>query len=170
MLRHVRAVGRGGFSLIELAVSTAIIGIGVLALMSAIGNGSRANGEAREMSRGVFLAQEIREWTLRLPFKDPDAADANNAPGPDGTDPQTFVDDLDDLTNVTFTQPRDGRGVAITELANWSQSITLTWRDPDNLAGPAATAGSTNVVNVQVVVKNRGVPVLTTSWLVARRN
>ena len=152
----------------EIAVSTAIIGIGILALMSAIGNGSRANGAASELSQAVFLAQEIREWTLRLPFVDPSYP--NNAPGPDGVDPNVSVNDINDLMNVTFSPPRDARGLAISELSTWSQTITMTWCDPNNLAGPAQTPGSTDVINVQVTVKSRGITVFTTSWLVARRS
>lgn len=152
----------------EIAVSTAIIGIGIVALMSAIGNGTRANGAASKLSQAVFLAQEIREWTLRLAFVDPNFP--NNVPGPDGVDPNIFVNDINDLMNVTFSPPRDARGQAISELANWSQTITMTWRDPSNLAGPAQAIGSTKVLNVQVVVQNNGITVLTTNWLVAGRN
>lgn len=168
-MRHsARKVARRGFSLIEVAIATAIIGIGVTAVLTAVGAGTRANKAGRDLTTAGILAQEVREWTLRLPFSDPDPGDLGKPPGPDGTDPQTFVDDLDDLMGVTFSPPRDGLGQPIYDLAGWSQSLTLTWRNPGNLSS-AVTPGSSDVIHVQVVIKNSGQEVLRTGWLVTRR-
>ncbi len=49
-----------------------------------------------------------------------------NPPGPDQSDPQTFVDDLDDLMDVTYSPPRDAHGLPIADMTSWSQTITLT--------------------------------------------
>ncbi|RPI64127.1 MAG: type II secretion system protein [Planctomycetaceae bacterium] len=160
-----RLRGCEGFTLIEVAIATVIIGLGVTALLTSIGAGTRANKGGQKLTQATFLAQEIREWTLRLPFKDTDAADASNPPGSDGYDPQTYVDDLDDLMNVTYNPPRDGRGQAITDMPGWSQTITMTWRNPANLAS-VVTAGTSKVVYVQVCVAYNAQPVLTTGWLV----
>lgn len=159
---------RGGFTLIEVAVATVIVGIGVTALMVAAGSATRVNDAGRELTQAVFLTQELREWTLRLPFSDPDPGDQGNPPGPDGTDPQTFVDDLDDIMNVTYNPPRDGQGAAIADLANWSETITITWRDPDSISTVVAD-GSSEVVYVQLVLSRDGREVLTTGWLISRR-
>lgn len=160
--------GRGGFTLIEVAVATAIIGIGVTALLSTVAAGTRANGAGRTLTQATFIAQELREWTLRLPFKDPDPADATKPPGNDGSDPQTFVDDLDDLMNVTYSPPRDGRGQPMTDLVGWEQRITLTWRNPSNIAQTVANGGS-DLIYVHVAVRYRNQEVLTTGWLVSKR-
>jgi prepilin-type N-terminal cleavage/methylation domain-containing protein len=159
---------RAGFSLVEVAVATAILGIGMVALLTCVGSGTRTNDAGRKATLGTFLAQEIREWTLRLPFTDPDPGDANNPPGPDGSDPQVFVDDLDDLMDVTYSPPRDGTGAAIANMTEWSQTITLTWRDPANLTSTVSAATS-DVIHVGVAVRCGGEPVLTAGWLVVNR-
>jgi prepilin-type N-terminal cleavage/methylation domain-containing protein len=159
---------RGGFSLIEVAVATVIVGVGVTALMVALAAGTRTNRAGQELTQAVFLAQEIREWTLKLPFSDPDPGDANNPPGPDGTSPQIFVDDLDDLLNVTYDPPRDGKGTAIAGMAGWSQTIRLTWRNPSDLTS-VVTNGASDVIHVKVDIARRGCPLLSTGWLVTRR-
>lgn len=167
-MQNLRRVARDGFSLIEVAVATAIIGIGVTALLVAVESGSKTNNAGRQLTHAVFLAQEIREWTLKLPFSDPDPDDQGNPPGPDGNDPQVFVDDLDDLISVTYSPPRDGRGNPIYDMAGWSQEITLTWRSPSDLS-TILTPGSSDVVNVRVAVSYKGQEMLTSNWLATRK-
>jgi prepilin-type N-terminal cleavage/methylation domain-containing protein len=163
---------RRGFSLVESALAIVIIGVGIVALMASLEAGGRINGAGRDLTRAVFLAQEAREWTVRLPFRDPDPADANNPPGPDGTNPQVFVDDLDDLYNsagLVYSPPRDGAGQPLAGLTGWSQVFTLTWRDPNNLL-QAVSAGGSDVINVAVSVRFKSKEVFANNWIVARRN
>ncbi|MFA6133129.1 MAG: prepilin-type N-terminal cleavage/methylation domain-containing protein [Phycisphaerae bacterium] len=164
--------GRGrGFSLVEVAVATAIIGIAVTALMASLAAGTRSNRASQQLTQAVFLAQELREWTSTLPFKDPDPADANNPPGPDGTSPQSFVDDLDDLTGVTYSPPVDCTSAPaqrLNGLRGWSETFTLTWRDPNNLTHAVSNGGS-EIINVQVDIKYQNRIVLTSGWIVAKK-
>lgn len=159
---------RRAFTLIEVVMATVIVGLGVAALLGSIASGTKANAGGQQLTTATFLAQEIREWTHRLPFKDPDPADALNPPGSDGSDPQFFVDDLDDLMGVTYSPPRDGRGNAIPGMVGWSETITMTWRTPSNLATVVA-AGTSDMIYVQVAVSYNGKPILTTGWLVSKR-
>ena len=159
---------RGGFTLIEVAVAIIVVGIAVVALMTAVAAGTRVSGADMNITQAAFIVQELREWTLRLPFSDPDPNDASNPPGPDGTNPQTFVDDLDDLMDVTYSPPRDAQGSAIADLSNWSETVTLTWRDPSDLM-TTVTDGSSDVVHVQVDVSHAGREVMATGWLVSRK-
>ena len=143
--------------------------------MVSVESSTRVNDVGGKLAQGTFLAQEIREWSLALPFSDPDAADAGNPPGPDGVDPQVFVDDLDDFLGfyqrgTTYKPPRDGMGNAITSLPDWSQTITLAWRDPNNVAAPAPHGvGTSDVVYVHVDVAYRDKTVYGTNWLVTRK-
>ena len=105
----------GGFSLIETAVATCIIGMGVASMVAVSGACTRATGAGAQLSQAVFLAQEIREWTLMLPFTDPDAEDGGNPPGPDGGDAEGVVDDLDDLRGMTLSPPRGGDGSVLSD-------------------------------------------------------
>ncbi len=167
MTRTTKSAKRGGFSLIEVAVATAIIGIGVVALLTAVRSGTQINEAGRQLTQAVFLAQEVREWTRRLDFKDPETP--GNPPGPDQSDPQMFVDDLDDLMDATYSPPRDAHGTAIADMAAWSQTITLTWRNPTNLTAIVAN-GSSDIVHVQVDVLCFNQQVLSTGWLVTNKD
>ena len=157
---------RGGFSLIDVLVATTLISLGVVAILSASASGTRTTDACRRRTEAVFLAQEIREWTLRLPFSDTDEADAGNPPGPDGSDPQNFVDDLDDLMDVTFSPPRDGQGSPLADMAGWSETVTLTWRNESDLR-TTVSAGTSNVIHVQLDLSWQGAMLHSVGWFVA---
>lgn len=156
-----------GFTLIEVAVATMIVGVGITALLVAVGANTRVNGYGAELTEATFLAQELHEWTSALPFSDPDPEDANNPPGPDGSDPQP-PDDLDDLMGVTYSPPRDGEGYELYGMSGWSQTITLTWRDPNALTQTVAD-GASDVIHVQVDIGYKGRTILINGWFAARR-
>ena len=171
---------RGGFTLIEVAVATIIVGVGLAALMVSVESSTRVNDVGGRLAQGTFLAQEIREWTLALPFSTPNPLHVGNPPGPDGIDPHVFVDDLDDLMGVTFKPPQNGNkftkeGIeepehVMTALPDWSQTITMAWRDPNNVAAPAPGGpGTSDVIYVHVDVAYRDRTVYSTNWLVTRK-
>ena len=168
MREPARKSARGGFTLIEVMVAIGVIGMGVAALFVSLQAGTKVNGSAAELTRAVFLGQEIREWTLKLPFSDPDSGDQGKPPGPDGSNPQVFVDDLDDLMGVTFSPPRDGTGVPIADLADWSETINMTWRAPNDLSATVAN-GTSDVIHVEVQIRNKNQPLYTTSWIVTKK-
>ncbi len=163
---HKRFANKG-FSLIEVAVAIVITGVGVTSLMAATRAFSRANDGGNKLSQAVFLAQEVREWTVRLPFSDPDELDAGYPPGADPYDFQGVVDDLDDLMGATFAPPRGGQGSPMGDMAGWSQAITLTWVNPETLA--AVLPGQTDAVRVEVSIGFKGANLFDAAWLVMRR-
>jgi type II secretory pathway pseudopilin PulG len=167
--RHDLPATGEGFTLAEVLIAVVLVGLGVAALMVAAQSSTQVNAAGWDLTQATYIAQEIREWTLKLPFSDPDPADAGNPPGPDGTNPQIFVDDLDDLMDVTYGPPRNGVGQAISDLGNWSELIHLDWKDPDDLC-TTVVPGSSDVIRVAVTVSHNGGEVLTTGWLVVRRS
>ena len=155
-MQHIRRSRRpGGFSLIEVALASAIIGIGILALVASLGAASRINGAGRDLTRAIFLADEIREWTVQLPFTDP-----NNGPS---------LSSLYNASGVTYSPPKDGSGQSITGMTGWSQKLTLTWRDPNSFTH-TVSPGTSSVINVAASIRLQGKEVFATNWLVAKRN
>lgn len=160
--------GLRGFTLIEIVVATVLVGLALVAMMASAGSNTRVNDAGTKLTQGTFLTQEIREWTLSLPFSDQDPGDLGNQPGSDGSDPQVWVDDLDDLMNVTYCPPRDGQGYAISALPSWSQTISMTWRDPNDL-GSTVSPGASDIIYVNVDVKHRNRLVVSSGWLVTKK-
>lgn len=69
--RHPRCRGRRGFTLIETALATIIVGVGVLALVESQTAFIKANAWSTHSATGTYLANEIRELTRRMPRHDP---------------------------------------------------------------------------------------------------
>lgn len=168
-----------GFTLVEVLIAIMIMGLCVVAAMASIRASTMSTIAGTEMTQAVILAQGLREWTMNLPWNDPDEGDAGEdeaSPGPNGSSPLVWVDDLNDLANwdgtgTTYTPPitADGPPNALDALSNWSEVITLSWRDPKDITGAPVAAGSSDVIYVEVTIRKDGVDILTTGWIITRR-
>jgi Prokaryotic N-terminal methylation motif len=109
---------KAGFTLIETALATVIIGVGVLALIETNQSLLSANSWSTHTSTGTLLSNEIREITRNYPrhdsfaggiyFQDPQTHSGFTGWGPesDETDPSLF-DDVDDFDGVVFGDAAD---------------------------------------------------------------
>lgn len=105
--------GRSGFTLLEAALSTIIIGVGVLAVVEAQQSFMDRNAWSASGAAGTYLANEMREMTASFPRHDRfsgglyflNDADASTFQGwgPEtGEDEANDLDDLDDLDGAVF--------------------------------------------------------------------
>lgn len=134
-LRMRRSAGRG-FTLIETALATVIIGVGVVAIVEAHQAFMKSNQWSSHAATATFLGGEIRELTLNLPRHDSvtglrleAGAVAGWGPEPGEVLVEDF-DDLDDFDGLTFAfngtpgwasdddlpGPIDGFGLVIPEI------------------------------------------------------
>ena len=91
-----RNAGGRGFTLVETALATVIIGTGVLAMISAQQVLLEKNNWSTMANTATLLGNEIREMTLNLPRHDPVTGTAFWGPEPDEVDVEDF-DDVDDF-------------------------------------------------------------------------
>ena len=89
--RHGEA--RRGFTLIETALATIIVGVGVVAIVSAQQAFHIKNNWSTHASTATLLGNEIREMTLNLPRHDPVTGQAYWGSEPN----ETWVGDFDDI-------------------------------------------------------------------------
>src|SRR5688572_21645248 len=87
---------RRGFTLIEAALASIIVGVGVLALVAAQQAFHQKNMWSTHASTGTWLANELREMTLNLPRHDPVTGAGVWGPEENGLSIDDF-DDLDDF-------------------------------------------------------------------------
>lgn len=169
---------QGGFTLIEAALTTVIVGTGVLAIVAAQQAYHQKNQWAKRAGTGMLLANELRELMATLPMRDP-ISQANHI-GPEENDPTNY-DDIDDFTDATIgegiqgeeAQPLTGLGERADSLARWSQHVRVEELKHDDVTGPVQAEGEGDVARVTVTVffqgpsmdEPRGITEM--SWLVA---
>lgn len=95
----------GAFTLLETALATVIVGVGVLALVEAQTAFIRSNSWSSHSATATYLANEVRELTRRLPKFDPVNGLFVNGSGSSATvvgwGPSTGAVTVDDFTHIT---------------------------------------------------------------------
>ncbi|MEO0964805.1 MAG: hypothetical protein AAFY08_06765 [Planctomycetota bacterium] len=140
--RTKRGRHASGFTLIEAALATVIIGTGVLAIVAAQQAYHQKNQWAQKSGTAMLLANEMREMTLALPAHDPATQLANLGPEANEivgvTADVTLFDDLDDFAGAVDLATGRGPGTLFSppinalrqvipgnDMAQWTQHIKV---------------------------------------------
>jgi len=140
-----RRGGRGGFTLIEAAIVTAIVGIGIVGLLELLAAGSMANINSKQLTTAVFLANNVNEMMQ-------------------GQDYTTLKASFD---NKTYSPPKDGRGIDLVGFGTWKQVIDVSYVLPNRLTTivPDSQLEPTSRVTVKIVANDE--IIYQTQWIVA---
>jgi len=139
-----RRTGSAGFTLIETALTMVIIGVGVLAMVSAQQAYHMKNDWAMRTGNAQQLAQELREATMGLPHHDPHVSGSYGLETGETSLNLADYDDLDDFAGTvdmsgygggtSFSPPIGADGSTITELDRWTQVINVVKVFDDNIS------------------------------------
>lgn len=101
---QLRSHIRRGFTLIETALATIIVGVGVLALVESQAAFIKANAWSTHSATATYLANEIRELTRRMPRHDAVTGlysqSVSGTPTLVGWGPETGETSIEDLDDV----------------------------------------------------------------------
>jgi Tfp pilus assembly protein PilV len=131
---------RSGFTLIEAAITTAIIGIGVVALLELLATGTRSNVNASELVTATNLAKQCRERTLQKTF-----------------------DEVRAMNGTNEAPPKDAAGNAIAQLNGWEQTVKVAPVDPARLSLDIIDSDPT-AIRVTVTISHNKTKVTSASW------
>lgn len=156
---------RFGFTLIEVLISTLLIGLAIAALLAANGSSTRVNSAGVDMTTAEFLLEQIRELTAVLPPIDPETGTTTFGPEePNLVD----YDDVDDFNSVTaLCPPIDATRTSLTALSSFSQQISVENVSANNFSQTVADHSSP-FIRVTVSVRQNGDEVCTGSWIRAQ--
>ena len=158
-LRVRTAPGRRGFTLIEAALATVIIGTGVLAMVFAQQTFHRQNDWAQQSAVAMRLAGEIRELAINLPRHDPVTGVDWWGPEPNEASSEDW-DDVDDLDGAVFSAdlgngPVSAMRTVLLDLPGWSQTVEVESVDPFDLSSVVPN-GTSEMLRVRVIVLHQG--------------
>jgi hypothetical protein len=123
-------------------LTTIIIGTAFVAMLQLVAAGSVNYIEGTELTTGISVARNIREYTLNTAW-------AN----------------LPTLNGASYSPPKDSRGVSVTSLPNWRQQITVQSVNPDNIKQEIVDS-TPDAVRITVVVSHNDERVCDLSWYV----
>ncbi len=123
-----------GMTLIETALATIIVGVGVLAIVVAQQAFHNQNGWSNRAATATRLGNEIREMTLNLPRHDPVTGKVFWGPEPNELTAEDY-DDLDDFDGAVFSAalgngPINARRQVIANMVGWAQEVYVDMVDP----------------------------------------
>ncbi len=156
-----RPRARRGFTLIETALATIIVGVGVVAIVSAQQAFHIKNNWSTHASTATLLGNEIREMTLNLSRYDPVTSQAYWGSEPN----EAWVGDFDDIDDfdgdggglifsADFDPPNgpiNAQREVIANMPGWTQIVEVYNVDPFDITS-IQPDGTTNMLRVEVVV------------------
>lgn len=128
--RRRRPAARRGFTLLETALTTVIIGVGVLAVVEAQQAFLQRNSWSTSASTATYLANEIRELSASLPRHDrftggiffTDPSNSATFTGWGSESGETTIDDIDDIDDLD--------GAVFGNATNFPTGFTMSRRYP----------------------------------------
>jgi hypothetical protein len=157
-----RRARRPGFTLIEAAWVTVIVGVGTVAMLELLAAGTMSNAAGTEMTNAVNLANNIHEIANGLAFADPQNPTAWSARESDVSQ----YDTITDLDGLTFKPPLDVRRQPIAGYGTWSQKVKVETVASDALSSVRPNSISVPTAKITVTILHNTKIVYTTSWIV----
>ena len=143
--RIVAARRTRGFTLIEAAIVTAIVGIGIVAMMQLLAAGTMANTESAELTTAMGLASNIHERAVGTPYD------------------ELFTK----FDNKSYSPPLDAKENPISGMSTWQQVVDVQYVDPDNARSAVPDTQPEPISRITVLINHNGRPLYTASWLMA---
>jgi prepilin-type N-terminal cleavage/methylation domain-containing protein len=150
-----------GFTLLESMVATMLIAIAITAILAANAAYSRSNGAGVTLSTAEFLIDQIRAITDTLPAIDPES-DTDTFGAEEAS--LALYDDVDDFDGLSLSPPVDLSGSELTDLAHFTQQITVENVLSTNLE-TTASDHSTTFLRVTATVLVNGRDITSSSWI-----
>ncbi len=124
------------FTMVEMVISMAIVGVMLVAALNTVGAAAAGRASIGYRARGTLLAHELMTEILRQEYESPDYA-----PGSFGRDPteaatgdRSLYNDVDDYDDWTANPPERKDGTTIPGFVGWRRSVVVDWVDPGDLS------------------------------------
>lgn len=146
-----RLTSSGGFTLVEVMLAVALMGIAMTAALSGVAYAARDRRITSEMRLGHTLAASLAREIMSQRFADPQGVTAI----PVSTNRSTF-NNISDYAGYSQSPPKQRDGTAIAEATGWTRTVDI---EPayasNNSISPTQTASPTfNLYRITVTAKS----------------
>lgn len=149
-----------GMTLVEVAVSTVIVGVMMTAALSAVAASAKERVAMANAATAQALGEALMSEIDAVPCGSGMMAVALGASN------RAAFDDVGDYSGLSDSPPKERDGTPISGVAGFSRSVSVTNVDPTTLGSGSPTSGFRKVV---VTVKHNNKP-LATLWTIRSVN
>ncbi|MFH0945828.1 MAG: hypothetical protein V2A76_11570 [Planctomycetota bacterium] len=162
MVRHPGPARRerGIFTFAEVLLATLVLALAATATAYWVETVNNLSGDSDEQTVGLSLIKSMESVITPLAFREPGTQNFGPEPGESLAD----FDDLDDFHGLVLDPPVDADRTPLTELSDWTVSITVEVVDPVTLKA----VSSSDLRRVRVYAERKQRPVAEVWWLRAR--
>lgn len=146
---------RRAFSLLEVVISTFLVGMVVVASMRALGATVRSTQLTNDRGRAVLLADAMISEIQRANYNDRVNSVFGRETDETASD-RSQHDDVDDYDGWSATPPEFSTGNAFDGLAGWQRSVVVEHVDSDDLSTVLADSVDDGVKRIRVTVQRNG--------------
>jgi Tfp pilus assembly protein PilV len=133
---------RRGTSLVEVVVSTMLVGVVIVASLKTVGAVFKTWRSGADLSNDVQVCQQLMAEIMQSRYVEPGGTNTFGLEAPESSTVRTAWDDVDDY-NGWSAAPQTKTGTLLTGYTGWTMQVSVRYVDP---ASPTA-AGSVNPVD-----------------------
>ena len=149
---------RRAVTLVEAVVSTAIVGVMLVAALNTVGASQVTQNKMGQRSRALLLAQDLMAEILQQAYEDPDLVSGSFgltvAEMSDGT--RSLWNDVDDYNGWSASPPQQKDGTELSDFTGWRRSASVDWVDPTNVG--TELGSDTGIKRITVTVTFNDLP------------
>ena len=150
MYRNDSLATRKGFTLIEIAVSSLVVALMLVAALNMFGTVARDYDVTGEYQMGHLLGEDLMQEILQQCYADPGDPNGFGVETGESTTSRVDFDDIDDYDGWSCSPPRMPNGTALSGTEGWTRSAAVCWAD---VLSPGTNAASeTGLKRVDVAV------------------
>lgn len=142
-LKRDRRHQPSGLTLMEVTVSTLIVGCLMVAALQSVGNTSRTWTATNSLVDGQALAQDLMREILSQHYSDPSYSTPSTWGIESGESNRLHFDDIDDYDGWSETPPKNASGTVLTGYTGWSRAVVVsklnTWDYTPRSSGSSDT-------------------------------
>lgn len=151
----IRTPRRSGVSLVEVSISTLMVGLLLVAAMKSTASAVRARVVNADIGMGELLAQQLMTEILQKKYVDPNSSLVLfGREIEEWLKPRSEWDDVDDYLLWSKSPPQDANGNAIANSTGWTRSVMVYRADPNDLTQNASS--DTGIKRIEITMKKGG--------------
>lgn len=144
------APGRRGFTLLEVMVSTVLVGTILAGALTTVGSVLRQRSRGVDSIRGMLLAEQLLSEILAQNYVEPDELPLFGPELSELLSRETY-DDVDDYHGWDRSPPQDRSGAALEGFAGWRRRVTVEFVDPAQPSGTTLTDRRAKRITVEAL-------------------